>query len=81
MIKYQSMSIVLPIKTLYKNIKGVGKVKELTSDKFYECRIEKKYGMTFYYLINDLGIESVYTKKSMFQTLSQYRDKKVNQIL
>lgn len=75
------IEIVIPVRNFYQNIPGQGKVRTLTKDKSYECRIELDYGKKFFYIKNDLGDMEMYCKKNMFITKSTARDNKINKIL
>lgn len=75
------IDIVIPVRDFYRNIPGQGKVKELTKDKPYECRVEYDYGKKYFYLITDLGDMEMYSKKNMFITKATARDNKIKQIL
>jgi hypothetical protein len=71
---------VVAIKDFYFNIKGKGKIKELTKGKEYE-KIESIYfGKNDVFIINDLGESKLYLKKNMFRNIAQQRDYKLTQL-
>lgn len=73
--------IVIPVRDFYQNIPEEGKVRELTKDKLYECKVEYNWGKKYFSLINDLGDKKTYCKKNMFITKSKVRDNKIEKIL
>lgn len=75
------IEIVIPVRDFYRNIPGKGKVKELTKDKSYECRIEYDYGKKYFFVRTDLGDVKMYCKQNMFITKAKARDNKIKQIL
>jgi hypothetical protein len=75
---------VTPKKNIYKNIKGKGKIKKFTKGKIYEDISKKdilEYRLNFYELINDLGEKELIFETSTFQTVSQKRNKILNDLL
>lgn len=72
---------IYPVRNVYKNIKGKGKVKILTKDKPYTATIEYWSGLKFHYIIDDLGNTFSITRKDMFYTRVAKRDKIINELL
>ena len=77
---------IISVKDFYKNIKGVGKVKELTKGNIYEDIDDSMLFTSPSFLIkNDLGETKRYYKMNMFMSESKYkmlnRDKLINSIL
>lgn len=75
---------VTPKKNIYKNIKGKGKVKRFTKGKIYtdiSTDIEKTYKSKFYEIVNDLGEKEIIYETSLFQTISQKRNKILKELL
>ena len=75
---------VTPKKNIYKNIKGKGKVKRFTKGKIYtdiSTDIEKTYKLKFYEIVNDFGEKEIIYETSLFQTISQKRNKILNNLL
>lgn len=73
-----------PKKNIYKNIKGKGKIRKFTKGKIYEDISKKdvlEYRFNFYELINDLGEKDLIYETSLFQTVSQKRNKILNYLL
>lgn len=83
------MSKIIAVKDTYKNIPGVGKVKELTKGKAYENIETRSYqhlsGKKSYLVITDLGQGKRYYKLNVFMTEKKYimlnRDKMISSIL
>lgn len=70
---------VVVVKDFYKNIKGKGKIKELTEGKSYD-RIELIFNKKDICIINDLGERKFYYKKNMFRNIAQQRNYKLTQL-
>jgi hypothetical protein len=83
---------VVATKDLYQNIKGVGKIKELTKGKVYKSYTHKnifnlpstdwRYIMNDLnqFIMNDLNEFKIYGKKNMFKSISKSRTDKLKQI-
>lgn len=77
---------IISVKDFYKNIKGVGKVKELTKGNIYEDidNSSMLFTNSSFLIKNDLGETKRY-KMNMFMRESKYkmlnRDKLINSIL
>jgi cellulose biosynthesis protein BcsQ len=74
------MNKIVSIKDFYKNIKGVGKVKELIKDKIY-VNYEDNLISNSFFVKNELGEYKRYYKKNMFTNVSKRRDKILDSIL
>jgi molybdopterin synthase catalytic subunit len=91
MVKQKSytMSKIIAVKDTYKNISGVGKVKELTKGKTYENIETTAYQhlayKKSYLIITDLGERKRYYKMNMFIKEKKYimlnRENMINSIL
>lgn len=79
--------ILTPKKNIYKNIKGKGKIKRFTKGKYYTVIVGRTNYKNlsefndFYEIVNDFYETEIITKTSLFQTVSQKRDKTLNEIL
>lgn len=74
------MNKIVSVKDFYKNIKGVGKVKELIKDKSY-VNYEDNLISNSFFVKNELGEYKRYYKKNMFTNVSKRRDKILDSIL
>lgn len=74
------MNKIVSVKDFYKNIKGVGKVKELIKDKIY-VNYEDNLISNSFFVKNELGEYKRYYKKNMFTNVSKRRDKILDSIL
>jgi uncharacterized beta-barrel protein YwiB (DUF1934 family) len=74
---------VTPKKNIYRNIKGKKKIKIFTKGKFYENLSTDKFNdyLHYYELINDLGSKELIFETSLFQTISEKRNKILNDLL
>ena len=76
---------IISVKDFYKNIKGVGKVKELTKGNIYEDIDDSIFTSPSFLIKNDLGETKRYYKMNMFMSESKYkmlnRDKLLSDIL
>ena len=72
---------VLPVKDFYRNIPNKGKIKELSKNKVYKCIINYDYGRQYFYIETDLGDVKMYSKKNMFISRVNLRDKKIDNLL
>jgi hypothetical protein len=90
MVKQKSFIMtknIISVKDFYKNIKGVGKVKELTKGNIYEDidNSSMLFTNSSFLIKNDLGETKRYYKMNMFMSESKYkmlnRDKLINSIL
>jgi hypothetical protein len=71
-----------PKKNIYRNIKGSKKIKTFTKGRIYiDVSIKESRPYFFYELINDLGEKEVILETSLFQTISQKRNKILNDLL
>jgi uncharacterized protein (DUF39 family) len=81
-----NMKKVVATKDLYQNIKGVGKIKELTKGKVYESYANKSLPDStsnfklHIAIINDLNEFKIYVKRNMFKSISKSRNDKLTQI-
>lgn len=75
--------IVIPVKDIYQNIKGVGKVKELTKGKQYENLFSSTLTIKSKSIsvINDLGQRRTFYKSNKFITLQRHREEQIKSIL
>lgn len=75
---------VVAVKDFYFNIKGKGKVKELTEGKSYELIPSIYFNKKDVFIVNDLGENKLYHKKNMFRNESQQtiwiRDNKLTKL-
>jgi molybdopterin synthase catalytic subunit len=91
MVKQKSytMNKIVAVKDTYKNINGVGKVKELTKGKTYDNIETTAYQhlayKKSYLIITDLGERKRYYKMNMFIKEKKYimlnRDKMISSLL
>lgn len=81
---------VTPKKNIYKNVKGKGKVKRFTKGKIYTdistdikktLLLPQGYKSKFYEIVNDLGDKEIIYETSLFQTISQKRNKILKELL
>jgi hypothetical protein len=72
---------VYPVKNVYKNIRGYGKVKILTKDKAYDCLVGKNSRIKVKIVIDDLGNAFQINKSNLFYTKINRRDNIINQLL
>jgi hypothetical protein len=73
-----------PKKNIYRNIKGSKKIKVFTKGKIYNDisdKVNNGQWKRLYVLINDLGEKEVILETSLFQTISQKRNKILNDLL
>lgn len=66
---------IISVKDFYKNIKGVGKVKELTKGNIYEVidNSSMLFTNSSFLIKNDLGETKRYYKMNMFMSESKYK--------
>jgi hypothetical protein len=72
---------IYPVKNVYKNIRGYGKVKILTKDKAYDCLIGSHNVLKIRLVTDDLGNQFQINKSNLFYTKVNRRDNIINQIL
>lgn len=78
MVKQKSFIMtknIISVKDFYKNIKGVGKVKELTKGNIYEVidNSSMLFTNSSFLIKNDLGETKRYYKMNMFMSESKYK--------
>ncbi len=78
MVKQKSFIMtknIISVKDFYKNIKGVGKVKELTKGNIYEDidNSSMLFTNSSFLIKNDLGETKRYYKMNMFMSESKYK--------
>jgi len=72
---------IYPVRNVYKNIPGKGKVKILTKDKAYNCLVGSHNVLKIRLVTDDLGNTFQINKSNLFYTKVNRRDNIINQIL
>lgn len=73
--------VIYPVKNIYKNLPGVGKIKILTKDKPYNLIFSNSIGLKIRIVTDDLGNQFQIKKSKLFYTRVKRRDSIINQLL
>jgi hypothetical protein len=73
--------VIYPVKNVYKNLPGVGKIKILTKDKPYDSIFGNYSGLKIRIVTDDLGNQFQINKSKLFYTKVKRRDSIINQLL
>jgi hypothetical protein len=76
-----SVETLYPVRDIYKNIPGKGKIKILTKDKAYSSLNGNYIGLKIRIITDDLGNQFQINKSKQFYTKVKRRDNIINQLL
>jgi hypothetical protein len=79
-----SVETLYPVRDIYKNLPGKGKIKILTKDKAYSCWTTTNgnyIGLKIRIITDDLGNQFQINKSKQFYTKVKRRDNIINQLL